>query len=335
MNKDNDNIKKKNIADDSVFLTKTSNKTKVIVIVGPTASGKSDVAIELAKRIDSEIVSADSMQIYRGMDIGTAKVTPDEMRGIRHHLIDVVNPSEQFSAAEYQIKARSAIEDIALRGKIPILAGGTGLYVRAVIDKLEFPKGVTGSDTRKHLEERAAVEGKEALYRELIEKDPGAADIVHPANLRRIIRALEVIEVEKRPFSEFHTEWSARESIYDVKMFGLTMNRTVLKERIDMRVDKMIELGLVDEVKHMLDYGFEGFLTSLQAIGYKELIDYLNGKVSLKKAIETTKIRTRQYAKRQLTWFGADHRIRWIAVNEKSALQIADEIITELGSFLT
>lgn len=309
------------------------NKKKIIVIVGATASGKSDVGIELAKKVNGEIVSADSMQIYRGMDIGTAKITPDEMQCIRHHLIDVVNPSDQFSVAEYQAMARSTISEIISRDKIPILVGGTGLYIRAAIDKLEFPKGTTDSGIRKRLEERAAAEGKEALYRELIEKDPAATDIVHPANLRRIIRALEVIETEGRPFSEFHTEWSTRESIYDVKMFGLALDRAILKERIDKRVDRMIELGLIDEVKHMLAYGFEGFLTSLQAIGYKEMIDYLSGTTSIEESIETIKIRTRQYAKRQITWFKADHRIQWIDVYEKSASQIADEIITDLESF--
>lgn len=307
-----------------------TGKMELIVIVGPTASGKSAVAIELAKLVSGEIVSADSMQVYRGMDIGTAKITHEEMQGIKHYLIDAVNPNEQFSAAEYQTKARAAIEKISAEGKVPILAGGTGLYVRAAIDRLEFPKGTISSNIRATIEKRAEIEGKDALYKELVEKDPAAAGIVHPNNLRRIIRALEVIETEGRPFSEFHTEWSNRSSIYDAKMFGLDMDRAVLKERIDRRVDEMIALGLVDEVKHMLEYGFEGFLTSIQAIGYKEIIEFLNGNMTLDEAVDTIKTRTRQYAKRQLTWFRADKRIKWIDIDDKTPARIANEIVSLL-----
>jgi tRNA dimethylallyltransferase len=302
----------------------------VVVIVGPTASGKSDVAIELAKMVDGEIISADSMQVYRGMDIGTAKLSYEEMQGIRHYMIDIVNPSEHFSAAEFQIMARRTVDDITARGKTPIIAGGTGLYVRAALDKLEFPKGETTSEVRKMLEQRAATEGKEILYKELIEKDPAAAKIVHPNNLKRIIRALEVIEIERRPFSSFHNEWSARESIYDARMFGLLIERDLLRERINLRVDKMIEQGLIDEVGHMIEYGFESFLTSMQAIGYKEIIGYLKGEIPLSEAIELIKTRTRQYAKRQLTWFRADPRINWLNANKKTAHDIAEEISVTL-----
>jgi tRNA dimethylallyltransferase len=318
-----------NISENNTSMNNAS-KIELIVIVGPTASGKSAVAIELAKLVGGEIVSADSMQVYRGMDIGTAKITHAEMQGVKHYLIDVVNPNEQFSAAEYQIKARAAIEKISTEGKIPILAGGTGLYVRAAIDRLEFPKGTISSNIRTTIEKRAEIEGKDALYKELVEKDPAAAEIVHPNNLRRIIRALEVIETERRPFSEFHTEWSNRSSIYDVKMFGLDMDRAVLRERIDKRVDDMLASGLVDEVKHMLEYGFEGFLTSIQAIGYKEIIEFLNGNMTLDEAIDTIKTRTRQYAKRQLTWFRADKRIKWIEIDDKTPTQIANEIVSLL-----
>lgn len=264
------------------------------------------------------------------MDIGTAKITVEEMQGVPHHLIDIVEPTEPFSVAEYQKLARQKIEEIALKGKVPVLAGGTGLYVRAVIDKLEFPAGDIASEIRRKLEERAEREGAEALYNELIEKDPAAADIVHPKNVRRIIRALEVIELTGRPFSEYHRAWKDRESIYDLEMFGLTMDRDRLRERINRRVDKMIETGLLDEVKKLIDKGYERFLTSQQAIGYKELIGYLRGETTLEEAIETLKARTRQYAKRQLTWFRADQRIKWIDVTDKTAVEAADEIIKML-----
>lgn len=275
-------------------------------------------------------MSADSMQIYKGMNIGTAKVTQEEMRNIPHYLIDIIDPAEPFSVAEYQRLARQAINDIASRGKIPILVGGTGLYVRAVIDKLEFPAGETASEIRKKLEKRADREGPDALYKELIEKDPASADIVHPKNVRRIIRALEVIELTGRPFSEFHRTWKNRESIYDLEMFGLTMDRQKLHERINRRVDKMISAGLIDEVRNLVAHGYERFLTSQQAIGYKELIGYLKGEESLDEAVGTIKARTRQYAKRQLTWFRADPRVKWIDVDDKSINEVVDEIIDML-----
>lgn len=307
-----------------------SNKKKLIAIVGPTATGKSDVAIELAKRIGGEVVSADSMQIYKGMNIGTAKVTAAEMQGVPHYLIDIVEPAEPYSVAEYQRLAREIIDDISQRGKIPILVGGTGLYVRSVIDKLEFPSGEISSEVRKQLEERARVEGPDVLYKELIEKDPAAADIVHPNNVRRVIRALEVIELTGRPFSSYHGEWKSREALYDLEMFGLTMDREQLRERINRRVDNMIEAGLLDEVKSLVEHGYERFLTSQQAIGYKELIGYLNGETPLEEAIETIKARTRQYAKRQLTWFRADPRVHWIDVTGKTPGEVNDEIVEKL-----
>lgn len=276
------------------------------------------------------MVSADSMQIYKGMNIGTAKVTQEEMQGIPHHLIDIVEPTEPFSVAEYQRLARQKIDEITKRGKIPILVGGTGLYVRSVIDKLEFPSGEITSAVRRRLEERAAHEGGDALYGELIEKDPAASGIVHPKNVRRVIRALEVIELTGRPFSEFHREWKNRESLYDLKIFGLNMDRDKLRERINRRVDRMVMAGLLDEVRGLIASGYERFLTSQQAIGYKELIGYLKGETSLEEAVDTLKARTRQYAKRQLTWFRADSRIHWIDVTGKTTGEVVDEIMAKL-----
>ncbi len=308
-----------------------SDKTKLIAVVGPTATGKSDVAVELAKRIGGEIVSADSMQIYTGMNIGTAKVTPVEMQEVPHYCIDIVEPADPFSVAEYQRMAREVIDDSSRRGKIPILVGGTGLYIRSVIDKLEFPSGKISSEVRERLEDRARSEGSEALYGELIEKDPAAAEIVHPNNVRRVIRALEVIELTGRPFSSYHGAWKDRKSIYELEMFGLTMDRKLLHERINLRVDKMIKDGLLDEVKGLLGRGYERFLTSQQAIGYKEVIGYLHGDIPLEEAVETIKARTRQYAKRQLTWFRADPRVQWLDVTGKTAGDVVNEIIDKLG----
>ncbi|MHB8840462.1 MAG: tRNA (adenosine(37)-N6)-dimethylallyltransferase MiaA [Candidatus Aquicultor sp.] len=307
-----------------------SDKEKLIAIIGPTATGKSDVAVELAKRIEGEVVSADSMQIYMGMDIGTAKVTPAEMQGVPHYCIDIVEPADPFSVAEYQRLAGEIIDDIVRRGKIPILVGGTGLYVRSVIDKLEFPSGKISSEVRERLEKKARSEGAEALYKELIQKDPAAAEIVHPNNVRRVIRALEVIELTGRPFSSYQGAWKDRESVYDLEMFGLTMDRKLLHERINLRVDKMVQAGLLDEVKGLVGRGYKRFLTSQQAIGYKEVIGYLHGDIPLEEAVETIKARTRQYAKRQLTWFRADHRVQWIDVTDKTAGDAVNEIIDKL-----
>ncbi len=304
-----------------------SDKEKLIAIVGPTATGKSDVAVELAKRIGGEVVSADSMQIYTQMDIGTAKITQAEMQGVPHYLIDIVAPAKPFSVAEYQRLAREIIGDISRRGKIPILVGGTGLYVRSVIDKLEFPSGEISSEVRERLEEKARSGGPEALYKELIQKDPAAVEIVHPNNVRRIIRALEVIELTGRPFSSYHGAWKDRESIYDLEVFGLTMERKLLHERINERVERMVRAGLLDEVKNLVGHGYERFLTSQQAIGYKEVIGYLHGDIPLEEAVETIKARTRQYAKRQFTWFRADPRVQWIDVTRKTAGDVSDKII--------
>ncbi|MDP2211612.1 MAG: tRNA (adenosine(37)-N6)-dimethylallyltransferase MiaA [Candidatus Aquicultor sp.] len=309
--------------------------SKLMVIAGPTATGKTAVSVELAKKLDGEIVSADSMQVYRHLDVGTAKATAEEMAGVTHHLIDIIEPSETFSAAAYQLLADAAVKEITARGKLPILVGGTGLYIRSIIDDLKFPAGDLTSEIRERLENRAADTEPETLYRELLTKDPAAENIIHPKNKRRIIRALEVIEQTGRPFSDFHKAWSDRNSHYDLAMFGLTMERALLHERINVRVDRMVADGLLEEVYSLIDAGYEQFLTSQQAIGYKEVISHIKGEMSSEDAISTIKARTRQYAKRQMTWFRADPRITWVDMTEKSAGAAAEEILAHLGGRFT
>ncbi len=304
---------------------------KLITLVGPTAVGKSDVAFHLAKAIDGEIVSADSMQVYRGMDIGTAKPSSEERTEVKHHLIGIAEPSEAFSVALYQKLAREAVSLICEKGKWPLLVGGSGLYIRAVIDPLEFPpEEETASGVRPRLEKRADLEGSTALYEELKRSDPEAAEFIHPNNTRRVIRALEVIETTGRPFSEFHRDWQNRESLYQLEMYGLTMERTRLYAKINARVDQQIERGLVAEVKGLVERGYGGFLTSSQALGYKEIVDYLKGDIGLNEAIDLIKRRTRRFARRQLTWFRADSRVIWLDATDQSPAALAGKIQEDL-----
>lgn len=302
------------------------DKEKLLVVVGPTAVGKSAIAIELAKRLDGEIISADSMQIYKGMDVGTAKPGLRERGKIGHHLIDIVEPSEDFSVAEYQRLARATMEKIARRRKLPILVGGSGLYIRSIIDKLEFPGGTLKSPVRRELEERAKSDPK-SLHEELQRLDPRAAEKIHPHNLRRIIRALEVIKLTGKTFTEYQKDWQKRESIYDLKMVGLSLPREKLYAKIDERVDEMLQKGLLEEVKTLVSSGYSRAITARQALGYKELLDHLEGKRSLGDAVQLIKQRTRNFAKRQLTWFKRDPRIKWFDVSNKTTNQVASEII--------
>lgn len=303
-------------------------KESLIAIVGPTGTGKSEVAVKLAQKLDGEIVSADSMQIYKGMDIGTAKLSLKEREGVNHYLLDVVETSKNFSVAQYQKLARAAISEITKKGKSPILVGGSGLYIRSVIDKFHFPIGTLNSSIRKEIQERAKIE-PESLYEELKKIDPETAAKIPSTNLRRIIRALEVIKTTGKPFSEFQKEWKKRESIYNLKIYGLEAPRDILYSRLNERVDKIIKSGLLVEVKALL-IRKRLSLTAPQALGYKEIIAYLKGEVALEDAIETIKKRTRNFAKRQLTWFKRDCRIKWINVSEKSPDEIAEEIVNDL-----
>lgn len=307
--------------------------TAIIVgIVGPTAVGKSAVADSVASSLSGEIVSADSMQVYRGMDIGTAK-TPPASRGVPYHCIDLVDPGTPYSAALFQRDARAAIDAVRGRGVPAIVAGGTGLYVRAALDEMEFPAGESESPVRVRLEMRATQEGPQALYDELRGLDPASADLVHPNNTRRVIRALEM-HSEGTSYAEQAAGFSRRAFHYPgTQLVGLTLERGELYARVDARVDEMIALGLLDEVERLLGLGFADALTSAQAIGYKELVPVVRDGTDLGAAIEDIKRSTRRYAKRQLTWFRADPRISWVDVTGLSARAVTERVLELLESF--
>ncbi len=286
-------------------------KNKLIIITGPTAVGKTALSIKLAKKINGEIISADSMQIYKGMDIGTAKVTPEETEGIRHYLVDVLEPTQDFNVFEFQRMAKEAVDTITGNGKIPIVAGGTGFYIRALLYDAEFEEmGDIG--IRKRLEKEAHIHGKEALYERLKNVDPEYAISVHPNNVKRVIRALEYIEQTDEKFSEYNKRLGEKESPYDFSYFVLTDDRDVMYSNIDKRVDRMMEDGLVDEVRSLLDMGISPKNTSMQAIGYKEITDHLEGLCTIEEAVDKIKQNTRHYAKRQLTWFRKEKTVTFI-----------------------
>ncbi len=299
----------------------------VIVIVGPTASGKSAVGMELARRTGGEIVSADSMQVYLGMDIGTAKATPQERAAVPHHLIDVARPDEIFSVARYQELAAEAVSDIWDRGRLPIVVGGTGLYIDALIYGFLFPEEGRNPEVRAGLEKEAAECGVGALYARLEQVDPAAAARIHHNDLRRIVRALEVHMATGEPISSLQGRHQG-EPRYETRIFGIAAERDVLVGRINARVDRMVEQGLLEEVKALFAAGYGPELTSMQAIGYKEFGDYIRGRASLDQALEALKAGTRRYAKRQMTWFKRNPDVEWVyAGDHDGPAGIADHIM--------
>ena len=301
---------------------------RVLAVVGPTAVGKTALAEELAVRLGGEIVSADSMQVYRGMDIGTAK-PPAEERQVAYHCIDVAELGETFSAARYQPLARAAITDIAGRGSLPIVCGGTGLYMRAALDDMRFaPPGDPAAHGRRRYEQLAGAEGAAALHALLAERDPGAAALLHPNNVRRVVRALEMLD-EGVSYADQHSGFADRRSVFDARFLGLTMDRPLLYERVEARVDAMLAAGLLDEVRALVDAGLADALTAMQAIGYKELVPVVRGQAELAGAVAEIKTSSRRYAKRQLSWFRADPRVRWIDVTEMTT---AESALAALGT---
>lgn len=286
-------------------------RDKIIAIVGPTASGKTALSIEIAKRYGGEIVSCDSMQIYKYMDIGTAKPTKEEQDGIPHYMINEISPAENFSVVDYAERARGYIDDILSRGKLPVLVGGTGLYLDSVINNTKFSEAEADEEYRNELYALAKNEGNEAVHKLLEEVDKESAEKIHANNLRRVIRALEIYKTTGKTMTQVNLE-SLREPLYDALIIGINMERELLYERINKRVDIMMEQGLCEEVQSILDMGIGKDTTAMQAIGYKELIAYFDGEISKEEAIEKIKQESRRYAKRQLTWFRRNENINWV-----------------------
>ncbi|MGI6086145.1 MAG: tRNA (adenosine(37)-N6)-dimethylallyltransferase MiaA [Acetivibrionales bacterium] len=305
---------------------------KVMVITGPTASGKTGLAVELALAVNGEIISADSIQIYRKMNIGTAKPTMEERRGIPHHLIDIVNPDEEYSVARFKEDALACIKDIIERGKKPIVVGGTGLYINSLVYNITFSETITDWEYREQLNKISKLEGSHALYERLKKVDPKSAESIHPNNVKRVIRALEVYKTTGIPISE-HKEASRRiPPIYDFLVYGLKMERKKLYQRIDKRVDMMIDMGLYKEVEELLNSSYSPKLASLQGIGYKEIINAIVGKCTLDEAIENIKLGTRHFAKRQITWFNKTEGLNWIEFSDANTWAILKILADVLNS---
>ncbi|WP_017151365.1 tRNA (adenosine(37)-N6)-dimethylallyltransferase MiaA [Bacillus bingmayongensis] len=289
-------------------------REKVAVIIGPTAVGKTKLSIDLAKALNGEIISGDSMQIYRTMDIGTAKVTTEEMEGIPHYMIDIKNPEDSFSVAEFQELVRGHIREITERGKLPIIVGGTGLYIQSVLYDYQFTDEAGDPVYREKLEKLATEHGVEYVHKKLQEVDPESASRIHANNVRRVIRALEIFHTTGQKMSD-QLEKQENELLYDVSLIGLTMDREMLYDRINLRVDLMVGQGLLQEVNTLYENGVQD-CQSIQAIGYKELYNYFEGHISLEEAIMRLKTNSRRYAKRQLTWFRNKMDVTWFDVTD-------------------
>lgn len=292
-------------------MNEAENK-KLVILTGPTAVGKSTLSIALAKEIGGEIISADSMQVYRHMDIGSAKILPEEMDGVPHHLIDVLEPTEEFNVVIFQKMAKAAIDEIRSRGHVPILVGGTGFYIQAVLYDIDFTHNDEDPSLRLALEEIARTQGNEVLYEQLKQIDPESCETIHANNVKRVIRAIEFYQKTGKKISQHNKEQHENISPYNFAYFVLNDDRAKLYEKIDRRVDEMIEQGLVAEVEKLKAMGCTRDLVSMQGLGYKEILDYLNGDHSLEEAVYLIKRDTRHFAKRQLTWFRREKEVTWV-----------------------
>ncbi len=307
-------------------------KKPLVVIAGPTACGKTDLSISLAEKINGEIISADSMQVYKYMDIGTAKATKEEMRGIKHYLIDELYPDEEFNVMVFQQKAKAYMEEIYAKGKIPIIAGGTGFYINALVNDNNFMETNDDETIRNQLYTDAEKFGAEYNHNKLKEIDPEYADSVHPNNIKRVARALEFYYQTGKKFSEHNAEEKEKSSPYNVAFIVLNMDREKLYKRIDLRVDIMMENGLLDEVKKLLDMGYSPDLVSMQGLGYKEIVPCINNGESIESAVEELKKRTRHFAKRQLTWFKRQtDETLWVDLTGGSKDRALDEITSYIN----
>ncbi len=287
-------------------------KQPLIVLTGQTAVGKTSLSISLAKAVNGEIISADSMQVYKKMDIGSAKIRSEEMQGIPHYLVDVLEPEEEFHIVKFQQMAKKAMEDIYSRGKIPILVGGTGFYIQAVTKDIDFTEAQQENDYRKELEALAEEKGGEHLHEMLRKVDPVSADAIHAHNVKRVIRALEFYNQNGSPISAHNEEQKQHESPYNLAYFVLNMPRELLYERIDLRVDQMMKEGLLEEVSRLKEEGCHRGMVSMQGLGYKEILAYLDGEYPLEEAVRVLKRDTRHFAKRQLTWFRREQEVTWV-----------------------
>lgn len=287
-------------------------KQPLVILTGPTAVGKTKTSIALAKAIDGEIISADSMQVYRHMDIGSAKIRPEEMEGVPHHLIDVLEPEEEFNVVQFQKLAKKAMDEIYAKGRIPILVGGTGFYIQSVLYDIDFTENEENTAIRAELESLAKEQGAEALHQMLEEVDPKSAAEIHAHNVKRVIRALEFYRLTGTRISGHNEEQRQKESPYNAAYFVLNDERAKLYERIELRVDQMLKEGLVAEVQELKDRGYARGMVSMQGLGYKEMLAYLEGEISLEEAVYILKRDTRHFAKRQLTWFKREREVIWV-----------------------
>lgn len=305
---------------------------KIIVIVGPTAVGKTYLSIELAKNLNSEVISADSMQIYKGMDIGTAKVTEDERQNIIHHMIDIVDPDEDFSVSDFKSNSEKIIDNLLSRGKIPVIVGGSGLYVNSLIYDLDFGYAKSDEKIREYYTNYYNEYGADALYDKLIKIDPESTEKIHKNNVKRVIRALEVYDITGKKFSELNTDIRKASNKYNCIVIGLSMERKFLYERINQRIDEMLGKGLIDEVKALMEKGYDKNLVSMGGIGYKEIIDYIEGNTDYQETINVLKRNTRRFAKRQYTWFLKDKNIKWFSMDN---LDKIDETLDNIFKYIS
>ena len=304
----------------------------LVILAGPTAVGKTELSIRLAKRINGAIISADSMQVYKYMDIGSAKIMPDEMEGVKHYLIDELDPSDEFNIVRFQQMAKDALKEIYANGQIPIVAGGTGFYIQALLYDIDFTHQDSDEAFRKEMADYAAEYGAEALHEKLKEIDPVSYKTIHANNTKRVIRALEYYRMTGQPISAHNEQEHQKVSPYNFAYFVLTDDRKHLYDRIDYRVDLMMKKGLLDEVKNLYDMGYHKDMVSMQGLGYKELLSYLDGECSLEEAVYIIKRETRHFAKRQLTWFRRERDVIWL---DKSAYQYNDQrILTDMCRIL-
>ena len=305
-------------------------KKPLIVIGGPTACGKTGFSIQLAKKIGGEIISADSMQVYRYMDIGTAKVTPEEADGVPHYLIDEFDPDEEYNVMIFQQKAKAYMEEIWAKGKVPILVGGTGFYINALLYDNDFTETENDTTYREECYKLAQEQGPEVLFERLKEVDPAYAEIMHANNVKRVTRALEYHYLTGQKFSEHNAEQKEKESPYDAAVIILNMDREKLYERIELRIDLMMDQGLLEEVKGLLEKGYAPDLVSMQGIGYKEFVPYFNGECTLEGAVTQLKTNTRRFAKRQLTWFRRQIDGLWVDLGNATGEKAMEDVLSYL-----